>query len=87
MFGVFFAILVAMALTSSFIELFMRVRLSQRETSRDKLAWWRRGGDEVTATYQELFPRTKLPLFRLFAFWLLVALSSVFLVSILWKSR
>jgi hypothetical protein len=47
MFGVFFSILALVALVSIFGEIVMGVRLTRRETSRDKLVWWRRGGDEV----------------------------------------
>jgi hypothetical protein len=86
MFAVVFSILAIMAIISSCSEIVMRVRLTKREPSGDKLAWWRRGGDEVAAMYQELFPRTRLPLFRRFAFWLLVAWSLVALLSVLWKS-
>ena len=57
-----------MALLSIFGEIVMRVRLTRREPSRDKLAWWRRGGYEVAATYEDVFPSSRIPLFRLFAF-------------------
>jgi hypothetical protein len=83
MFSVFFSILVVVALLSIFGEIVMRIRLTRRETSRDKLAWWRRGGDEVSATYEELFPHGRIPLFRRFAFWLFVVWSCVLLLSIL----
>jgi len=88
MFGIFFSILVAVALLSIFGEIVMRVRLARRETSRDKLAWWRRGGEEVAATYEEAFPRSRIPFFRRFVFWFFVLLSGVLVLSILfWKSR
>jgi hypothetical protein len=88
MFGIFFSILVVMAILSIFGEIVMRVRLTRRETSRDKLAWWRRGGDEVAATYEEVFPHSRLPLFRRFVFWLIVAWSGVLVFSLLlWKSN
>jgi len=87
MFGVLFSILVVMAILSSCSEIVMRVRLSTRESPAEKLLWWRRGGDEVAAMYQELFPRTRLPLFRRFAFWLVVASCFAILVSMLWKSH
>jgi len=60
MFGVFFSILVVVALLSIFSEIVMRVRLTRR-ASRDKIAWWRRGGDEVAATYEEVFTRLTTP--------------------------
>ena len=87
MFGIFFSILVVMGLLSICGEIFMRVRLTRRETSRDKVSGWRRGGDQVAAAYEELFPRSRLPLFRRFVFWFFVAFSAVTLVSILWKSH
>jgi hypothetical protein len=73
MIGIFFSILVVMAIFSSCSEIFMRVRLSKRESPANRLLWWRRGGDEVAAMYQELFPRTRLPLIRLFTFWFFIA--------------
>lgn len=86
MFGVLFSIVVIVALLSICGEIGMRVRLTRRETSRDKLGWWRRGGDEVAATYEEVFPRSRLPLLRRFAFWLFVGFGSVVLLFIAWKS-
>jgi hypothetical protein len=86
MFGVFFSILVVVALLSIFGEFVMRVRLTKR-ASRDKIAWWRRGGDQVAASYAEVFPDSRLPLFRRFVFWLLVACAGFFLLSMLWKSN
>jgi len=87
MFGIFFSILVLVGLLSICGEIVMRVRLTRNETSRDKLGWWRRGGDEVAATYEGLFPRSRRPLFRRFAFWLFLVWSAVMLLSILWKSN
>jgi hypothetical protein len=87
MFAIFFSILVVIGLLGTCGEIVMRVRLTRMEGSRDKLAWWRRGGDEVAATYEELFPRSRLSFFRRFAFWLFVAWSAVMLLSILWRSN
>jgi hypothetical protein len=87
MIGVFFSILVFMGLLSICGEIVMRVRLTREESSRDKLAWWRRGGDEVAATYEQAFPRSRLPLFRRFVFRLFVAGSAVLFFSMLWKSN
>lgn len=86
MFGVFFSILVIVALLSIFGEIVMRVRLTKR-ASRDKIAWWRRGGDEVAATYEEVFPHSRLPLFRRFVFWLVVGCAIPVFLLILWKSN
>jgi hypothetical protein len=87
MFAILFSILVVMALLSICGEFIMRIRLTKR-ASRDKIAWWRRGGDEVAAMYEEVFPHSRLPLLRRLMFWLLVAFSACVLVSsILWKSN
>ena len=87
MFGVFFSILVVLALLSILGEFAMRVRLTRR-TSHDKIAWWRRGGDEVASTYEEIFPESRLPLFRRFVFWLLVTCACVlFFTMILRKTN
>jgi hypothetical protein len=83
----FLLFLVAMALVSSCSEIVMRIRLTRKEPSGNKLFWWRRGGDEVTATYQELFPQIRLPLFRRFAFWLVIACACTILLSVLLKSH
>ncbi|MGC1976941.1 MAG: hypothetical protein WA671_09525, partial [Candidatus Sulfotelmatobacter sp.] len=67
-------------------EIVMRVRLTGR-ASRDKIAWWRRGGDEVSATYEEVFPDRSLPFLRRFIFWLVVACAGALVFSLLWKSN
>lgn len=82
MFALFFSILAVMAILAICGEIVMRVRLSRLETPGEKLLWWRRGGDEVADTYQELFPRSRLPLLRRFAFWLVIACAVVLLVRI-----
>ena len=84
MFGIVFSIVVIVALLSICGEIIMRVRLTRR-ASRDKIAWWRRGGDEVVASYEEIFPSSRLPLFRRFSIWLFAAFTAVVLLSILWN--
>jgi hypothetical protein len=86
MFGVFFSILVVVALFSILGEIVMRIRLTRRASS-DKIAWWRRGGDEVSATYGEAFPDSSLPFFRRFIFWLVVACAGALVFTMLWKSN
>ena len=86
MLGVLFSVLVIVALLTGCSEIVMRIRLTKR-ASCDKIAWWRRGGDEVVASYEEIFPDSRLPLLRRFAFWLVVAFAAVVLLSILWKSN
>jgi len=87
MFSVAFFTLVLIAVLSICIHLFMRIRLTQRELSSDKLVWWRRSSDDVAARYAELFPGTHLPLFGQFAFWVIAAAAAALLVTILLKSR
>jgi hypothetical protein len=60
MFGVVFSILVIVSLLNICGDIVMRVRLTRR-ASRDKIAWRRRGGLEVAAAYEELFPHSRLP--------------------------
>ncbi len=69
MLAVFFSILGMVALLSIFGEIVMRVRLTRRSL-HDKMAWWRRGGDEVAAGYEQVFPDSRLPFLRRFSFWL-----------------
>jgi hypothetical protein len=85
MFGVFFSILVVLALLSILGEIVMRLRLT-RKASSDKIAWWRRGGDEVSSTYEEVFPDGSLPFFRRFSFWLVLACAGAVVFSMLWNS-
>jgi hypothetical protein len=86
MFAVFFSGLVIAGLLTSVSEMFMRVRLTEVE-EWNRLPWWRRGGDRVAAAYQELFPRSRLPLFRELTFWLVIACPAGRLITILWKSK
>lgn len=81
MFAIVFAYLVVMALVSQGCELTMRIRLTRLEMRSEKLSWWRRGGDEVAATYRALFPRSRLPFLRAFMFWFFLALAVVFLLT------
>jgi hypothetical protein len=87
MVAIAFSILVAIALLSIYSDLMMRLRLTMREVSRDRLVWWRRGQSEVTGAYQELFPHSRLPMFAQFAFWLVLTVAGVGLAAALWKSR
>jgi hypothetical protein len=82
MVDIFFSLLVVMAVLSICGEIVMRVRLTRR-APRDKIAWWRRGGDEVAATYEEVFPDSRLPLFRRFVFLLVVTCAGALVFSML----
>ena len=85
MFGLLFAILVVAAILSISGEIVMRVRLSRLEVPTERLLWWRRGGDEVASTYQEVFPQSRLPRFRRIFFLVVLALAAALLLSILWR--
>jgi hypothetical protein len=60
MFVVFLLVLVIMVVIGGCSELVMRIRVTKMEL-HDKIAWWRRGGDEVESAYEELFPKSRLP--------------------------
>ncbi len=88
MVGICFSVLVIMGLANICGEIVMRISLTKREPARNKLAWWRYGGDEVVETYEQLFPRSLLPLLRRVTFWSFVAFSGVvLLVMLMSKSR
>jgi hypothetical protein len=85
-FGLFFSILVVAALVGVCGEIFMRVRLTRRATY-NRIAWWRRGGDEVADTYEQLFPGSLLPRYRRNLFWIVLALAVPLFLIVLLKSR
>ena len=86
MFGILFSILLVVVLLSIAGEIVMRVRLTRIDTSREKLAWWRRGGDEVASTYEEFFPHSFLLLFRRVIFGSVIGVASLLLLLVL-RSR
>jgi hypothetical protein len=83
MFG-FFSMVVLAALFM-FVEIAMLVRLTKRGLSPRKAPWWRRRGDEVVAAYEEVFPGSRLPVFRTLVLWLFVAWLGVYALMLLWK--
>ena len=85
LFPIVFLFLVVLAILSGCGEITMRIRLTKRELRSEKLMWWRRGGDEVASTYQELFPHSIIPRFRVFTFWLFLIFAATLLVLIVWK--
>jgi len=84
MITILFSILVVMVLLSLFGELLMRIRVSKKDPD-DRMVWWRLGGDEVAAAYEVLFPNSRLPFFRRFVFWLVIAWSAAVLSAFLWQ--
>lgn len=85
MFAIVFSILVLLAILSICSNIVIRVRLTKAEPSRDKLIWWRRGSDEASETYRQLFPDSYLPQFIQAAFWIILAIAAVTLVTMLWS--
>ena len=85
MFGIFLSLLVIAGLLGSCGEIAMRVRLTKRAS--DKMAWWRRGGNEVADTYEQLFPDSVLPRYRRLFFWTVLVLAGFLLLSFQWKSN
>ena len=81
MIAIVFSILLLTAFLSICGNIVMRVRLSKREPSRDKLVWWRRSSDEVSSFYEELFPRSHLHVLSQFAFWLVLVFALVILIA------
>lgn len=82
---ILFLMFVLLATFNGCAEIMMRVRLTKREPSSEKLLWWRRGGDEVASNYLELFPSSFLPRLRDFTFWLFVIFAASVLTLIVWK--
>ena len=80
-----FSIFVVMVIFNVCCDIMMRVRLTQREPRSEKLLWWRRGGDEVASTYQELFPRSFLARLRVFTFWLFLIFAVTLLALMVWQ--
>lgn len=85
MFGIFFSILVIAVLVEVVGEITMRIRLIRRAS--DKMAWWRRGGDDVATTYEQLFPNSLWPRYRRFFFWIFLAFCLLVLLSLLRKAN
>ena len=81
MVAIAFSALLLVALSSIASELIMRIRLSVHEVKREKLLWWRRGGDAVASEYREVFPQSILPSFRVYAFWGFVVIAALLCVT------
>ena len=81
MFAVVFAVFSAMvilALVSGAFYFAMRIRLMRVDSARDRIEWLSlRSSDDVLATYEALFPRTVLPRFCRFVFWMVIVIGAV----------
>ena len=85
LFSIAFLFFVVLAILSGCGEITMRIHLTKREVRSEKFLWWRRGGDEVASAYQELFPHSIIPRFRVFTFWLFLFFAAILLLLIVWK--
>ena len=86
MFDLFLAIAAVLVLLGFCAHVAVTIRLSRLDVRGEKLAWWSyRSGDQVPATYKQLFPRSRLPLLRHLPFYLLIGFAGVVLVARLWK--
>jgi hypothetical protein len=86
MFGLLFAVLVAVALLSTAIHMVMRIRLMRMDTAGDRIEWLSfRSWAEVTDTYQTVFPDSFLPGFCRFVFWNVIIFAAILLCAILLK--
>jgi hypothetical protein len=85
MFGVVFAVFSAMvilALVSGAFYFAMRIRLMRVDTARDRIEWLSfRSSDDVLSTYAALFPRSLLPRFCRFVFWMVIVIGAVALFA------
>ena len=88
MIAVAFSALVMLALVSIVFHWYMRIRLLKMDSSRDRIEWLSfRGGDDVLATYEDLFPRSVLPRFCRFVFWAFIFFAAAALFEIIVKSK
>lgn len=86
MFTLILGIAGVLVLLSLYAHIAMTVRLSKLDVRGEKLAWWSyRGGDQVPATYKELFPKSRLPLLRDIPFYLMMGFAAAVLVVRFWK--
>jgi hypothetical protein len=84
MLAVVFSALVLLALVSSASYWTMRIRLMRADSARDRTEWLSfRSGDDVLRTYEEVFPRSRLPRFGRLVFWMLIVTAAVFLCTII----
>jgi hypothetical protein len=88
MFAVLLTIIAVLVLLSISADIAMRIRLSKLDVRGEKLSWWSyRGGDQVPATYLELFPKSRLPLLRNIPLYLVIPSAAAIIAAMLWKSK
>jgi len=73
-----FSVLVILALVSGAFYFAMRIRLIRVDTARDRIEWLSfRSSDDVLAAYATLFPRSLLPRFCRFVFWMVIVIGAI----------
>lgn len=73
-----FSVMVVLALVSAAFYLTMRIRLMSVDSARDRIEWLSlSSGDDVLDTYEALFPRSVLPRFCRFVFWMVIVIGVV----------
>src|SRR5215467_2045321 len=75
--AVFFT-MVILALVSGGFYFAMRIRLMRADSARDRIEWLSfRSSDDVLNAYEALFPRSVLPRFCRFVFWMVIVIAAV----------
>jgi hypothetical protein len=73
-----FSVLVILALVSGAFYFAMRIRLMRVDTARDRIEWLSfHSSDDVLAAYATLFPRSLLPRFCRFVFWMVIVIGAI----------
>ena len=82
MVAVTFLAMVILAFVSGAFYFVMRIRLMRVDSARDRIEWLSfRTSDDVLDNYEALFPRSVLPRFCRFVFWMVIAVGAVCLCA------
>ncbi|PYU25296.1 MAG: hypothetical protein DMG30_05860 [Acidobacteria bacterium] len=82
MVAVTFLAMVILAFVSGAFYFVMRIRLMRVDSARDRIEWLSfRTSDDVLDNYEALFPRSVLPRFCRFVFWMVIAVGAVSLCA------
>jgi len=72
-----FITMVILALVSGGFYFAMRIRLMRVDSARDRIEWLSfRSSDDVLNAYEALFPRSVLPRFCRFVFWMVIIIGA-----------
>ena len=84
MVAVAFSAMVLLAIASIVMHWVMRIQLLRLNSARDRIEWLSfRSGDDVSSTYEAMFPRSVLPRFCRFAFWTALVVAAIGMSAIL----